>query len=828
MNPRRKKRPSTRGSRANRRQTSLFIVAFIAVASLISSLIFSMGSRTPSQPQSPLAHFNTLRNKVRNFEKASEPDRSLGLNDSRAHAGFHFDWPKRFSAPEWKMTSNVTKKRTDDIQNTLKLGKSQILLSPRPENSFLFDISERLASNSESFIVKRVIPVLPGEKVLFSYPSNDTLRRRWKIRTRVVATTQDRLDAPQFVNSGYYHGEPVRQSIDPKERGLDVAIPSAADLANRGEQLFFIEWPASASGLLLLDGIAPTNQDNELGAFPVKTLIVHIDSLDRSLPQLSRTLSILNEKSSSAKQLIYVPTIIPPSESFDLSHQSLLTLRHTIDLGATVSHPKLRELIPSEALLLNKYFERGGSVRFLSLSQRSGFCPQKCEHSTIQGLSPDDLTASLNIDRREEIQSTADLVGQGEFLNAPGVLIARIKFPASSVRLNWTTALSEGESLFRWSVGGFKEYLGQSDLSLKNREKSAQLDVWLSKTIEKFLSDSERASVAIYLHENVNHLSSSQYQNNRLALKQGEALFYVAAGKQDQTKQGNMVTAFSPLSLLSAAKIFEKLNHSKDAKDLKFWTSKDFDTINETNTQILKDTMVTLTSDGWLTDQIPNREGSDEHSQIHVSTGRLFDVQQKSMAERLRTRLHGLHILFPNTNQKDELVSVTLSTDLQPIGCESESEHTQLDLQHENQGESGVSLNSFKILGRRSFQSQWHLHCLLAGRISTSTRLRMTPHIDDQAVPREKIGLGEFALPVRGFLWHSPDTVELTGAQILDATISIQDVDKSAAQQTSTVIWTDRIPGGLPQSRSVLPLIEPAQSRRDSPPTTNADRLSGK
>jgi hypothetical protein len=188
-----------------------------------------------------------------------------------------------------------------------------------------------------------------------------------------------------------------------------------------------------------------------------------------------------------------------------------------------------------------------------------------------------------------------------------------------------------------------------------------------------------------------------------------------------------------------------------------------------------------------------------------------------------------LHILFPNNNEKDELLSVSLSTNLQPLGCESESEHAQLDPKVEVREESSSALKTYHILGRRSAQNQWHIQCLLEGRITTATRLRIVPRLNNQAIAREKIGLGEFALPIRGFLWRSPETLELTGAQILDATVSLTTADKDAARQSSVVIWTERFLGGIPGSRAVFAFADkPGHSAQPKTPRADLDRLSGK
>ena len=126
-----------------------------------------------------------------------------------------------------------------------------------------------------------------------------------------------------------------------------------------------------------------------------------------------------------------------------------------------------------------------------------------------------------------------------------------------------------------------------------------------------------------------------------------------------------------------------------------------------------------------------------------------------------------------------------------------------------------------QIVGRRAAQTPWHIFCLFEGRISSSTSLRMRFELNDRPVAREMLGLGEFALPIRGFLWRSPDSIELVGAQVLDATVSLHVPDSDLAKQTSVVLWSERIPAGLKDPRATFPL---ELSRPEEKPLQNSNQ----
>jgi hypothetical protein len=288
---------------------------------------------------------------------------------------------------------------------------------------------------------------------------------------------------------------------------------------------------------------------------------------------------------------------------------------------------------------------------------------------------------------------------------------------------------------------------------------------------------------------------------------------------EDDTATKELTAIDRKISLLNVIKLFEKLSYPKDEPEELAALTDELAIDAAPVTQLNKSTLTTLTTQGWLKDPLPNLENRSGGAIFSAKPAETYSVQEKAQSERRRSRLNSLHLLLPNNNEKDEALSLTLQTNLKPLACESESEHAQLEPRSAETAPTPDKLQTYKILGRRNAQSQWHVHCLLDGRITTNTRLRIVARLNNESIARDRIGLGEFSLPVRGFLWRSPETLELTGAQILDATSAVSFADKDSAKQTSVVIWTDSVPTSIEKPRAVfatpeVPVASPAKEER--------------
>ncbi|MEN9825836.1 MAG: hypothetical protein RI953_1581 [Pseudomonadota bacterium] len=826
MSAKGKFRVTTRGARNNDRDARVIFWTLLLIALLGLTSFFSLGSRSTEPTNTFYTTLNAARNKVRGWESPAINVNNNNTPDTRSHAGFHFRWGQRFNPPAWQIESQIKSSRQDDLQKILKLGKSKITLNQRGDNEFFFDLKEVLLKDSNTFVQKKVLPLLPGEKLSLSYPPAGFIGKPWKIRLRSVAATQDRMDAPLILNYGFAHAERSILEIDPKGQAIDLDIPAVGEFARRGEKAFTIEWPSATSGLLVVDGFQPTAGETDSKNLNPRSLVILIDSLAGTLTDLNKTIKALKNATSGSHSTIHLTNVVPPADSIDLSFKSLLTLHSPLELGATLDNQRLKEMIVAEPVMLRKYSERGGSLRHLTLSHVGRSCPDVCP---VQETVKNEFTATFAIRRSEEIASTSDAIRNDEFMTDNGALFVETDFPADYFRLNWTTAFEQGESIPRWLVGGLREIMGGRDLALRNREKLIQMDEWLAKIIGSFYVTSGNANIAIFLHQNNTPIRLGSTPESKKSLVRGEALFSVNNFNLENAQKEDVHTITSTLSQVSAARLLERLSFGKERSVELAKLTEGLDFESSPVVQFSHDSITTLTSNGWLVDQIPHRENKLVRPLFHAEPEQIHTVQEKSIVERRRSRLHGLHVLFPNNNEKDELLSVSLSTNLHPLGCESESEHAQLDPKVEVREESSSALKTYHILGRRSAQNQWHIQCLLEGRITTATRLRIVPRLNNQAIAREKIGLGEFALPIRGFLWRSPETLELTGAQILDATVSLTTADKDAARQSSVVIWTERFLGGIPGSRAVFAFADklghPAQPQT---PRADLDKPSGK
>ncbi len=831
MTPMKKHRTYHRGWKSQSKETLIYIWVVCAALALSLFVTLSMGSREIGDPSSVRTQFNTLRSKLRGWEKpaiavSQDPTQT---SDARTHTAYHFRWHSKFSSPEWTLENQKTDSRQDLIQQTLRIGKSKLNLTQRKDNPNLYTLREFITKGKEVFVEKKILPLLPGERVLVSMPAGSLAGRIWKMRVRSIGATQDRLDVPLSLNSGFINNETKIFEVDPRGRPTDLELPTSAEFLRRGVKQFFIEWPSTASGILAVEGFSPALTDGELRQTPSRTLVVQIDSLHQPLTALTKTLNVLKNYSSSGNPAIHFTTVVPPSQEHQLSQKSMLTLRNPVELGATLGNEKLKSFIQPEPILLKKYSERGGSLRRLHLIASSQQCPSPCNSTDASILWPDEYTSLMTIHRKEEFATLADFFRNDEFQSDFGILFADIRFPADSVRLNWTSALEPTQPLLRWMIGGLRDMTGSRDLELRKREKLFQTDLWLAKLSEAFLSHGGNANIALFLNNNTSS-SADVHDETGQNIVRGEALFSLHGLNVGEDKNSFPIPVKNNISLLTAVKLMDKMIHSKE-RTLSLESLADGGDIEHAPvTQLNQGALITLSPNGWITDLIPGVDDKKHRTAFRADPEQIHAIQEKSNADRRRSRLHGLHVLLPSNNDKDELVSVTLSTNLKPVGCESESENAQLEPQKSEPSVANAEeLRTVRILGRRSALSQWHIHCLLEGRITTSTRLRMVMHLNNQPVLREKIGLGEFSLPVRGFLWRSPETLELTGAQILDATVAIKSADKDAAKQTSVVIWTDSVLGGLENSRMVFSLAAQAQPQSSEPVApSGGERLSGK
>ena len=384
-------------------------------------------------------------------------------------------------------------------------------------------------------------------------------------------------------------------------------------------------------------------------------------------------------------------------------------------------------------------------------------------------------------------------------------------------------------STYRWITSGLLDIFGYHDSALQNEEKILQIDIWLAKLIESFLVNSHSANVAIFLHDNNSPVLLSGSKKETTSLTRGEILMNLhdLSLTTSESKQPTVIE--TPVGMLSALRFFEKNSIEKKTTLTHAELLQQLNNEHMLVSQLQESSYITTTPDGWLLDP-KHSSGQDENKPLFkAEPEKIHLVQESSNTERRKSKLLGLHVSMPANNLKDEVIDTEISTTLRGLGCESQSENAQL--KSFNYDDAGIpSLSEMQIVGRRAPQTPWHIFCLFEGRISSSTSLRMRFELNDRPVAREMLGLGEFALPIRGFLWRSPDSIELVGAQVLDATVSLHVPDSDLAKQTSVVLWSERIPAGLKDPRATFPL---ELSRPEEKPLQNStheaeERLSEK
>ncbi|MEN9810551.1 MAG: hypothetical protein RLZZ488_2118 [Pseudomonadota bacterium] len=821
MSRKTKLRSVKRGSKSVDWETVILLWTIAIAGVVVLAIVFSMGSRRADTDGAGISYFDQLRNRVRGWQAPFVAHQKQNIPDSRTHSGFHFQWNQKLNPPNWKLEQKQGVDRNADVLNILKIGRAKVTLHQLSDRPELFELRETLSKDGSALVSKRILPLLPGEQLALSYSSlaNSKL---WKLRLRTIGTTQDRLDAPLKILHGFDGVEPTQLDVDPRGTAVDLDIPSAGEFARNGAKIFHIQWPETASGLLSVEGLQLPAPENEQRAGHLRTLIVHLDKLDHSLTALNQTLAALKKATASRHSTIHLKQVIPPTEDPLLSQKSLLTWRTPVELGATLSNGELKTFVNSEPTLLKKYSARGGSVRRMTISPSAERCKNDCSIRPASDSWADDFSSSVAVSRRDEISSLTSLVRKDAFFNDAGLLLVDLQFPAEELRLNWTTAFRSDLSFLHWVHAGLRSLAGLPTDKFNQAEKTAQTDALLAQVIESFFATSSRANVAIFLHKKpekskpadslATHAESSE-------LAQGEALLSMLSPSEDDTATKELTAIDRKISLLNVIKLFEKLSYPKDEPEELAALTDELAIDAAPVTQLNKSTLTTLTTQGWLKDPLPNLENRSGGAIFSAKPAETYSVQEKAQSERRRSRLNSLHLLLPNNNEKDEALSLTLQTNLKPLACESESEHAQLEPRSAETAPTPDKLQTYKILGRRNAQSQWHVHCLLDGRITTNTRLRIVARLNNESIARDRIGLGEFSLPVRGFLWRSPETLELTGAQILDATSAVSFADKDSAKQTSVVIWTDSVPTSIEKPRAVfatpeVPVASPAKEER--------------
>lgn len=759
----------------------------------------SLGTRSPNETKGFLKkNIHSAAETLRQWEAASSDAKKTSKSDARSNAGFHLQWPLSAFAPEIEILKN-SQSRIEKIKDAIQLGKSKLQAQFDLNSNELIWLEEPLNSTGSVFLRKKVEVLLPGEKITLKGYRQSTSTKSWTLRVRAAAVTQDRLDAPLPLMTEFGEEQASRSDIDPHGQHFDIILPTASELQKNKASAFTIEWPSTNSGLLIIDGLKPESLSAQGVEKNHKNLIIHIDQLGTSLAGLKKTLATIKSLSSERQGTILLSNAIPPSVDDEISKESLLSNKHPIDLGSTLTNPALQELISREYLLVKRAIQNGGSARKIVLNSGMA-CSTECKNVKLTTSNSLEFTTAMVIHRIEEFESTKRYIRNDEFITQPGLLYVEVNNPPETLRLNSETNRSSQTSAVSWIVSGLLKPLGYMNPSLQFEEKTAQLDNWLSKLMESFLVTSDSANIAIVLHDNSQPLTLGKGQVSN-SLTRGEILLHLNELSTSSSQKDEIQTFDEPVSALAVMRIFGKRAFlSQSISGIEEFLPELKDESIAVN-QLQPNQLITLAPSGWLIDPVFSEKAASGDYLAIAAPEKIHAIQELSNKARQRNRLMSLNITFDASNQTDETVEAVMTTSLTPLGCESPNDEIQAK---ETTSAQNNSQRQFTFTGKREKATVWRLRCLLDGRIVTSSNLKLRFALNNRAVSRDAFGLGEYLHPVRGFLWHSPDSLELSGAQILDATSALNAPELTENSQARVRVWTDRFPTSVSKPETLL------------------------
>jgi hypothetical protein len=775
----------------------VLIGAFIFSAALIW---LSLGHRTQqSESGKATESLKQLAFKLRKSEPAVVAEESNPTFDSRSHIGYRVDWDQKFNPPMWHFQKSTGENRGETLAQLLRLGRASLRLIPTEQNPLVFSAHEKIANAASATASKKVVPILPGERIQLSFSQSYGKARNWKIRLRAVAVTQDRLDSPLPLFSGFSQSNLTKYEIEPKGQPLDIEMPSLSDFEEHEDAHFVLEWPSTASGILFLDGFQPSFIENDSRQSLPRTLMIYVDTLSGDATGLQRTLQVLRGSENLTSPVLFLSQVIPPSDNADVSELSILTRRAPSELGVPLRNTSLRDLIHPQPLLLNQTLEQGGSTRRITVTTDPD-CHREC--TAAEEMYTQVFDGQLKMERREEFASTSGHLRNDEYLADPGFLYVQMKIPSQTLRLNWESTQLSTRSTASWVFAGVRDLFGFKNSSLKDDEKFQQADIWLSKLIAKFQTLSPQSNIALVIHDNKEPLTPLKSSTSRHIVR-GQALLRLSTLSISDAEKNKIVQIDTPVGLMHSMNFFSKTGNSRDKVTLaEKELVEELSPQEKIISQLQRKQVITLAHDGWLFDPLLTGTADKTFRELFLTNPEHAQrIQRASNSEKRNEKLHGLNIKLPATNKTEESIEIHLTTSLNGLGCESLTENAQAK-EAEKTTLTGKKQTAQIIVGKRPAHSSWQIFCLLEGKIAGDSSLRLHFKLNQRTIAREEIGLSEFALPLRGFLGTSPDSIEFSGATILDATIANNEPEESLSHGTNVLIWTERIPIGLVESKT--------------------------
>lgn len=786
----------------NIKKEMLFLRILVGAFIFSGALIWlSLGHRSQQSESSKTTEtLKQLAFRLRKSEPAVVAEDSNPTFDSRSHIGYRVEWDRKFNAPVWHFQKNTGENRGETLAQLLRLGRASVRLIPSEQSPFVFYAHEKIANVSSATASKKVVPILPGERIQLNFAQSFGKARNWKIRVRAVAVTQDRLDSALPLFSGFSQSNLTKFEIEPKGQPLDIEMPAHSEFEEHEDAHFVIEWPTTASGILFLDGFQPSFVENDSRQSLPRTLMIHVDKLDGDATRLQRTLQVLRGSENLTSPVLFLSQVIPPSDNADVSELSVLTRRAPSELGVPLRNASLRELIHPQLLQLNQTLEQGGSTRRIMLSTDPD-CHREC--TAAEEMYSQVFDGHLKIERREEFASTSAHLRNDEYLADPGFLYVQLKIPSQTLRLNWESTQLSSRSTAGWIFAGVRDIFGFKNSSFKDDEKIQQTDIWLSKLIERFQTLSPQSNIALVVHDNKQPLTPLKTESTSRHVVRGQALLRLSTLSISDAEKNKLVQIDSPVGLMHSMNFFSKTGSSREKVTLgEKELAEELSPQDRIVSQIQKKQLITLAHDGWLFDPLLTTTADETDRELFLTNPEhAARIQKASNNEKRSEKLHGLNIKLPATNKTEESIEVHLTTSLNGLGCESLTENAQAK-EPEKPTLAGKKQTTQIVLGNRPAFSSWQIFCLLEGKVAGDSSLRLHFKLNQRPIAREEIGLGEFALPMRGFLGTSPDSIEFSGANILDATIANNEPEEALSLGTTVLIWTERIPIGLAQSKT--------------------------
>jgi|GEM_PF-4119251 len=676
--------------------------------------------------------------------------------------------------------------RPREAQNLLSRARSPLSATRVAGEDRLIALSHSLDPLTHASFSRRVIAILPGEKLRLEFPvrRNDSAGRV-EARVRLLAATADRLDTPAKGTLVGPSGEAETFEISPRGEASWLAMD-----ARTGGHVE-IDWPAAAPGFLSIEGwrggvFERSSEDaTEVRRKSARgLLVVAIDGLARTNDDTGKNANEMEEpgallpRTSKALNALYgqgnvasFTRVMPNSTDADDALFTLLTGR----VSRTSVGPGSQEAdLFSEAA-------RSGLPSVFARMEPASDSPL----TPLQGVG--DPTAFLHLPRRSEIARAMTYALSAGRFETPGLRLLSVRFPAERLFPTWTTAL-RGDALQvpALMLSGAGRYLGvEPPASLAQREKRRQLDDALAAFLETPGLTSTQDVAIIVLRG-----GDAKDGEDPRPPEAGFAWIASQTFASDAPKSGALVS-LRALNGPLARSLGRQSRNAAGVSDATAPTGSSLATLTQALTREEKHTVTTTDQGVWHLFPygnvlIPTR-GAAPLDNAERQTRYVWDVPLSRTRETQRAlsgsglgagfgangssevngaagggqKEQALHVFFPPTGAK-ERVAASLAWRLDPRACASEQSDP-----NEGAAARGVVDRDEKT-GRRLWltgvadaKRGLHIVCAFDGGPRQASPVEMHFERGSKSLALSSVGLGEFALPLPQF----EDGVQLAQAR---------------------------------------------------------------